>query len=234
MGEKKGVLFTDHLKKARPPIFYCAPILSRKDNVLLIRKDIADSWSRKLKLQVNQEMAGDYLTIYNAYRPSGQPNDWHSSCWRTAEGSPQSLSVNSVISYWTGDGCQETGDRQRLLRISRQGNKWGFREEYHQCGPAPEWGVWKQEAEVTPGLWTRSLIDGGDIQKKKKNTEPWAILSQKGWKMQLGYLGPEQMLGCAHVNTADKMTLQRNGPIPGADSHVGACAQVRFPIMVWK
>ena len=84
---------------------------------------------------------------------------------------------------------------------------------------------------MTPGLWTRSLIDGGDIQKKKQNTEPWAILSQKGWKMQLGYLGPEQMLGCAHVNTADKMTLQRKGPIPGADSHVGACAQVRFPIM---
>ena len=42
-GGKKGVLFTDHLKKARPPIFYCAPVLSRKDNVLLIRKDIADS-----------------------------------------------------------------------------------------------------------------------------------------------------------------------------------------------
>lgn len=44
--------------------------------------------------------------------------------------------------------------------------------------------------------------------------------------MQLGYLGPEQMLGCAHVNTSDKMTLQRKGPIPGVDSHVGACTQM--------
>lgn len=30
---KTGVLFTDHLKKSIPPIFYCAPILSRKDNI---------------------------------------------------------------------------------------------------------------------------------------------------------------------------------------------------------
>ena len=82
---------------------------------------------------------------------------------------------------------------------------------------------------MTLGLWTRSLIDGGDINT---HTDAWATLSQKGWKMQLGYLGPEQMLGCAHVNTADKMTLQRKGPIPGADSHVGACTQVMFPIMV--
>ena len=84
---------------------------------------------------------------------------------------------------------------------------------------------------MTLGLWTRSLIDGRDINTHT-HTEAWATLSQKGWKMQLGYLGPEQMLGCAHVNTADKMTLQRKGPIPGADSHVGACTQVMFPIMV--
>ena len=69
----------------------------------------------------------------------------------------------------------------------------------------------------------------GIIKKKKKthtHIEGWATLWQEGWKMQLGYLGPEQMLGCAHVNTSDKMILQRKGPIPGVDSHVGACTQV--------
>ncbi|MXQ98236.1 hypothetical protein E5288_WYG009248 [Bos mutus] len=42
------------------------------------------------------------------------------------------------------------------------------------------------------------------------------------------------MLGCAHVNTADKMTLQRKGPIPGADSHVGACAQVSLVLHAFE
>ena len=79
-GEKESILFMGYLKKSRPLIFYCAPILSREDNVLLIRNDRADSSRRGLQPQVHRETAGDNLTIYNTHRPSGHPNDGCSCC----------------------------------------------------------------------------------------------------------------------------------------------------------
>lgn len=58
-GEKR-VILTLFFKNSQLLIFYCAPILSRKDNGLLIRKNSADSLRKELQLQINQEMAGDY------------------------------------------------------------------------------------------------------------------------------------------------------------------------------
>lgn len=51
IGEKRGkndIMLMDYLKNSQLLIFYFAPVLSRKDNGLLIQKENADSLRREL------------------------------------------------------------------------------------------------------------------------------------------------------------------------------------------